>query len=504
MNIFRQKYLNSQLYVIIGLLLGTTMHAQNTADDILKSINKFPDSLELHQDYIKEAGLSQDDLTKQYESLIKFFPENATIPFALGESLWRKELPEAKPFLLKAVELNPQFAKAYFYLWIDGERWGDFEQSRAYLLKAKQIEPDNPDYAFYYASTFDATDFNKYTNLSLEVANRFPESERGAQALHWLAYRSNSLKDKLHYYVLLKDKFPPAKFSWASSGMYGYFDLLLKSAPDKAVVLAESMLTASTEERDQKTWKDQLEVAQNVVQANTFLANDKPSEAYNILEKSKLLRWSNAHNFILLLKANALDQDGKTEMAYEELKTTFAKSPEAELTTALNAYGVKLNKTKDAIKKEIWFIRDTIARKATDFSLKQYFEPGKKSLADYKGKVILLTYWFPGCGPCRGEFPHFQNVVDKFDATDLVYLGLNIAPEQNDYVVPFMKSSGYSFIPLEDYKEREKGNLDNRGAAPVNFLIDQEGNVVFSNFNTNGDNENVLEAMIASLINRKK
>jgi hypothetical protein len=63
-----------------------------------------------------------------------------------------------------------------------------------------------------------------------------------------------------------------------------------------------------------------------------------------------------------------------------------------------------------------------------------------------------------------------------------------------------MKSSGYSFIPLEDVEGREKGNLDNRNAAPMNFLIDRKGNLVFKDFRIDGQNEDVLESMITSLL----
>ncbi|UNY98568.1 redoxin domain-containing protein [Zhouia spongiae] len=488
--------------LLMGLCLGLETSAQSKTPDIMESVKQYPDSLSLHKLYIKGAGLSPEELTAQYEGLMKIFPENATIPYALGESLWNKELPEARPFLLKAVELDPKLAKAYFYLWIDAERWGDFKKGQEYLLKAREIDQDNPDYAFYYASSFSKSDSGKYTKLSLEVVNKFPDSERGAQSLYWLATRSKSDKDKLRYFSLLKDKFPPAKFSWSASGMSGYYDLLLKSDPDKSLELAKAMLDGSEEERDQKYWKGQIEVAQNIISVNTLLDNNKPGEAYAVLEKTKMSRWSNAKNMVLLLKAKALNASEKTDKAYEVLMTAYAKSPETEIGEALHRYGTKLHKNKKTVENDIWAVRDAATEPATDFSLKQYFKPGKASLADFRGKVILLTYWFPGCGPCRGEFPHFQNVVDKFKGKDLVYLGINIVPEQNDYVIPFMKSSGYSFIPLEDYKEREKGNLDNRNAAPMNFLIDKKGNVVFSDFRTDGDNEEVLEEMIASLLNR--
>ncbi|WP_262502372.1 TlpA family protein disulfide reductase [Pedobacter steynii] len=145
-----------------------------------------------------------------------------------------------------------------------------------------------------------------------------------------------------------------------------------------------------------------------------------------------------------------------------------------------------------------------MARLATPFTLKRYLTPGNTSITDYKGKVVLLTYWFPGCGPCRGEFPHFENVVRKFKGQALSYVGINIVSSQNDYVIPFMKSSGYSFTPLEDVKGRDKGNMDNRGAAPVNFLLDREGRVIFSDFRTDGDNEDELELMISTLLAGKK
>ena len=152
----------------------------------------------------------------------------------------------------------------------------------------------------------------------------------------------------------------------------------------------------------------------------------------------------------------------------------------------------------------MWYIRDTASKVAPVFVLDQYFKTGTSSLADYKGKVVLITYWFPGCGPCRGEFPHFENVVKKFKGKEFVYLGINIVEDQDPYVLPFMKSSGYSFIPLRDNKNWTKGPLDNRNAAPVNFLIDQEGKIVFSNFRTDQKNEATLEMMISSVLDKSK
>ncbi|MEI9810845.1 MAG: hypothetical protein WDO16_24875 [Bacteroidota bacterium] len=45
-----------------------------------------------------------------------------------------------------------------------------------------EAEPANADYSFYYANSFSKSDPKKYRSLSLDVAKRFPATERGAQS----------------------------------------------------------------------------------------------------------------------------------------------------------------------------------------------------------------------------------------------------------------------------------------------------------------------------------
>lgn len=509
--IFLPVFLVNQLKKLVLLMtimvfINLNLFAQNETSLLLKAIEEYPDSLELHQNYLKAfRKLPDSNLDQQYKVWMEKFPKSATIPYALGEAYYKKELPEANPLLLKAVELDPSLAKVYYYLFIDSDRWGDFEKSKEYILKAKQLEPSNPDYAFYYASSFKSVNPKKYRDLSLEVSRQFSQSERGAQSLYWLANNANNAIEKKEYYEILKNNFPPEKFSWSSSGMPEYFALLIKEfSVEDAQLLAQNMLNVFKNERDRKDWRVLLTVAQNVNMAENYLGENNPNEALAALNNTVLPRWPNLKDYMLLLKTKALDKSGKTELAYNELKIAFAKSPEKMINDALKTYGRKLGKNDMDIENDVLIVHDSTCEPATDFTLKNYLTPGSTTLSNLKGKVILITYWFPGCGPCRGEFPHFQSVVDKFKGEeDFVYLGINITPNQNDYVVPFIKQSGYSFIPLEDYPDRIKGNLDNGGGAPTNFLIDRKGNVVFSHFRTDANNMEVLEEMISSLLKRK-
>lgn len=461
------------------------------------AVEQFPDSLLLHEKYIKAVGLDDPQLELQYIDWIKKFPKSAIVPFAIGNAFQKKESPKAKPYLEKTVELDPGFTEGWGGLWIDAERWGDFARGQDYLAKATASDPSNPNYAFYYASSFEKEDWAEYVKRSLDVVKRFPANERGAQALYWLGVRSTNVSDKITYFELLKKSYSVAKFRWTKNGMSSYFDLLLSESPERALELSGEMSgTKSLEEE----WTRFKETARAVVDAKKLMVPGKSLKALELLKTVKVPRYFSFNKTLVLLKAKAKVLAGNTGDAYESLILDFSKSPNHQFKASIMEYGIQLNKNKSQIEADIWKQLNSNSKVATPFSLKKYGSEGNLSLSDFKGKVVLLTYWFPGCGPCRGEFPHFQNVVNKFDDDDLVYVGINIVPDQNDYVLPFMKSSGYSFIPLEDFPERKKGNLDNGGAAPVNFLINKDGQVVFSNFRTDGNNEDELELMINLLL----
>jgi thiol-disulfide isomerase/thioredoxin len=51
---------------------------------------------------------------------------------------------------------------------------------------------------------------------------------------------------------------------------------------------------------------------------------------------------------------------------------------------------------------------------------------GKKvSLADYKGKAVVVNFWATYCGPCKLEMPWFQELENKYKDQGLVVLGLD-------------------------------------------------------------------------------
>lgn len=485
---------------------GNSVEKEIDASEIKKlhdAVEANPNDFETHWAYIKAMKFDSPDLIKQYDEWIKKYPGIAMFPYSIGYGLTNREKPIAKAYLLKTLEIDPKFHKAYYNLWRDAQRWGDFETGDAYLLRAKEMDPKNDEYAFAYSLSFATSDPAKYKELTLEMPKNFPGSNRSAQALALFAKFSKNDKDKIAVWEQLRTQFSPETNTHSAWGMIAYFDYLLFRDPPKAVDLAKELSKLQIKEFESNVWAQQAAVASNIENVTKLIADKKPKEALALVNATKLFKHSWVVTEFEIFKVGVIEATGNIQAAYDSILILYSKKPSDQASNVLKKLGTKIGKNEAQIKQDLTKVRYAKAEPATNFTLEKYLEPGKASLSDFKGKVILLTYWFPGCGPCRAEFPHFENVVRKFKGKDFIYLGLNIAPEQDAYVVPFIKNSGYSFIPLKDAKDRMKGNMDNRGLAPVNFLIDKEGKIVFSWFRIDESNERTLELMISELLEDK-
>ncbi len=482
----------------VALSLSPVFAKDRTTEDSLQEVRSAVEAniedLKVHEAFIKAVGKNSELLIKQYDAWIKKYPKSTTTLLAVGTALYEKELPSAKPYLIKAVTLNPKLAKGWFMLSIDASRWGDEVAAKDYMGKASEADPSDAGYAFYYAMDFEDIDGAQWRSKLYELAKKFPDNERGAQGLYWLATRSQDKAEKVRVYEQLRQSYAPEKFNWSSSGMSGLFDAYLLSAPAKAIALAKDMGAKNG-------WPAKVVLAENITKARELLANNKSAEALELVKDIKTPRYSSASDMINLLKSEVYFAAGNKEGAYDSLVKIYAVSPSDELDKAINSYGAKINKTAAQVKQDVWKYRETKAYDAPAFDLDQYLVKGKATLDDFNGKVVLLTFWFPGCGPCRGEFPHFENVLRKFDKNKVAYIGINVLPEQDEYVLPFMKGTKYSFIPLRANPEWALQTYKVRG-EPTNFLIDQKGKIVFANFRTDESNEKTLELMISSTLDR--
>jgi cytochrome c biogenesis protein CcmG/thiol:disulfide interchange protein DsbE len=66
-----------------------------------------------------------------------------------------------------------------------------------------------------------------------------------------------------------------------------------------------------------------------------------------------------------------------------------------------------------------------IALPAPQFELASMFEPSDSiSLADLRGRVVVLNYWASWCLPCVQEHPYLEKLSDDYAPEDVQLLGM--------------------------------------------------------------------------------
>ena len=98
------------------------------------------------------------------------------------------------------------------------------------------------------------------------------------------------------------------------------------------------------------------------------------------------------------------------------------------------------------------------------------------TLADSKGKVILLNFWATWCGPCRAEIPDLVELQDKYKER-LQILGLVVDDDDEDAIKDFVEKFGINYpvaLATNDIRMQYGGIA----ALPTSFVLDAEGRIV--------------------------
>ncbi len=465
--------------------------------EALKFVEENMDSLNAHRKYIYAMGLNTAAVEKQYEIWFKKYPDNANIPFAIGAVYFGRTLYSAKEYLLKTVQMNPKNAKAWMMLSSIASIEGEYDLGREYVKRATIIDASHAGYAYSYLRTFREGDPEAYKKMVFEYIDRFPKSDEGSYALYSLAANAVTVSDQVRYYELLYEKYAPENYSWTQSGMGKLCDIYLQTTPAKALEITRRM-----EKTGGDNWKNIREQVELYIAAQKLERENKYREALEKLTRIHRSKENPLHEYIALKKADLQDKLNGPSVAYDSLTTLYAQRPTDTLMKGLERYGRKLGKDQKQIDKDIETIRYSTAVPASPFELGLYTSDQKLGLNDLKGKVTLLTFWFPACGPCKEEFPHFQNVIDSYKGDKLEYVGINVLPSQDDYVLPFIDNNKFSFIPLRGTTKfaLEKYNVTGQ---PENFIIDKDGKIVFRDFRIGPDNRRTLQLMISSLLDKE-
>src|SRR5881409_1636675 len=94
------------------------------------------------------------------------------------------------------------------------------------------------------------------------------------------------------------------------------------------------------------------------------------------------------------------------------------------------------------------------------------------SLAQFRGKIVMLDFWATWCGPCRISMPILDRLQKEF-SDDMVLLAVNLR-EPRDIVRDYVARQNVRSRVVLDL-EGNVGEEYESESIPMQVIIDQEG-----------------------------
>jgi thiol-disulfide isomerase/thioredoxin len=103
-----------------------------------------------------------------------------------------------------------------------------------------------------------------------------------------------------------------------------------------------------------------------------------------------------------------------------------------------------------------------------------------QTLADYRGKIVVLNFWATWCGPCREELPRLDELAREYASKDVVFVAASIDDaETQSKIASFLDKKKISTIPVWIGASPATLKLFQLGEmVPATIILDQNGDTI--------------------------
>jgi cytochrome c biogenesis protein CcmG, thiol:disulfide interchange protein DsbE len=114
----------------------------------------------------------------------------------------------------------------------------------------------------------------------------------------------------------------------------------------------------------------------------------------------------------------------------------------------------------------------------------------ERQLAKLRGHPVVVNLWGSWCGPCRIEFPSFQQQAVRFGAR-VAFLGVNAKDNHGD-AVRYLRKFPVTYPSVEDPDESVAHKLHTLG-YPTTVYYDRSGKKVFVHQGVYADEKDLVD-----------
>ncbi|WP_232793693.1 TlpA disulfide reductase family protein [Siphonobacter sp. SORGH_AS_0500] len=249
----------------------------------------------------------------------------------------------------------------------------------------------------------------------------------------------------------------------------------LKASSEKMAALMADYQKATPEQRQSKEFEEAI---------------DKRYEAIQEEQKAVNAQFIKA-NPKSIVSLDALQDVGGSVPEYADVEPLFRTlAPEVKNTEAGKAYAKKLETMKAT----------AIGAVAPAFT--QADTTGRLiSLADFKGKYVLLDFWASWCGPCRRENPNVVENFQKYKDKNFTVLGVSLdQPGAKEAWLKAIHKDNLTWTHVSDLQfwNNEAAKLYGIQAIPQNYLLDPQGKIIAKNIRGKALGDKLAEVLSAS------
>ncbi|HEX6687115.1 MAG TPA: TlpA disulfide reductase family protein [Solirubrobacterales bacterium] len=98
---------------------------------------------------------------------------------------------------------------------------------------------------------------------------------------------------------------------------------------------------------------------------------------------------------------------------------------------------------------------------------------GEGSIADYRGRWVLVNLWASWCVPCRQEAPVLDRFAQRYRKQGIGVLGINVQDNSED-ALAFLRDYDVRYRQLRSVGDERSAAFGSTG-VPENFLVDPQG-----------------------------